>query len=446
MKVKLFLFSLLMLLSLNSFCQSFELKFTADINHSYVQLDSFKVYNLTQNTESLHIWPDTAYDIEAFSGDEFLFIGYSEEYNVGIKENEIYSDGLILFPSFPNPMVNSTIITLYIPKEDNVCLGIFDMLGRKLNTYNRNLEKGTHTFKLSSVSEKMVFVAAQWENTVQSIKILSLHPESKTNSLLEYIGCNGNIPVFKQEALSLGISNESGIWDIPSENKTYTFQFAKDIPCMEQPTVAYEGKVYNAVQIFSQCWLSDNLNVGSRINGDMDQTDNGIIEKYCINNEEDSCNKYGGLYQWNELMKYNQEGDTNCICPPGWHVPTDIDWQILEGVTDSQYGIVDSIWKSDWMYRGFDQGLNLKSTTGWDSYGNGMDIFGFKALGGGHRFPDGSFSQAFTLVYGSYWSSSKEEWPYPYPLFRRFAYFSDGLHRGFDNEQYGFSVRCIKNQ
>ncbi|MBE0662997.1 MAG: hypothetical protein IH597_11085 [Bacteroidales bacterium] len=373
MKVKLFLIAFVMF-TLNSICQSFELTFTADFNNSYVQLDSVKVHNLTQQTESIHIWPDTVYYIEVFSGDEFLLIGYSDDFNVGLQEYEIDSDRFTLFQNFPNPMVNSTIITLYIPGKGDVCLDIYDMLGRKLNSYNRTLDKGTHRFKLSSISEKMFFVSAQWENTVQSIKILSLSPQSGANSLLEFVSSSGNVPVFKTKPLNQGISIESGIWDIPSQSKTYTFQFAKNIPCIEHPTVSYEGKVYNTVQILSQCWLSENLNVGSMINGDLEQTNNGVVEKYCLNNVEDSCSIYGGLYQWNEMMNYNQAGDTNTICPPGWHVPTDIEWQILEGVADSQYGIVDSIWTSNWLYRGFDQALNLKSTTGWYSYGNGLDI------------------------------------------------------------------------
>jgi len=262
MKVKLFLI-VFVLFTLNSICQSFELTFTADYNNSYVQLDSVKVYNLTQHTESLHIWPDTVYYIEVFSNDEFLFIGYSDDYNVGVQESEIDSERFTLFQNFPNPMVNSTILTLYIPEKGDVRLDIYDLHGRKLNSYNRPLEKATHKFKLSSVSEKMIFVAAHWENTIQSIKILSLSPQSGANSLLEYIGDSRNIPVFKTAFLSPGIPIESGIWDIPSQSKTYTFQFAKNIPCIGHPTVSYEGKVYNTVQILSQCWLSENLNVGS---------------------------------------------------------------------------------------------------------------------------------------------------------------------------------------
>lgn len=141
MKVKLLGFSALMLLTLNSFCQSTVLRFTADNNHSYVQLDSIKVYNLTQNTESLHIWPDTAFVPEALSGDEYLFIGYAQDYSVDIKEKEIVSDRLTLYRNYPNPMMSSTVISFYIPDRGDVSLGIFDMSGRKLNTFNRALTR-----------------------------------------------------------------------------------------------------------------------------------------------------------------------------------------------------------------------------------------------------------------------------------------------------------------
>lgn len=444
MKVKSLVFTLLIILSLNSWCQSFELKFTADQNNNWVQLDSVKVYNLTQNTEYLHIWPDTVQPVYTFGGEvfEFLLVGYTKNTSVDIKDKEINPDRLLLLGSYPNPMVNSTMISFFIPRKGNVSLVVFDMKGRKLNTYNNTLEKGTHSFRLSSIPEKMVFLAVQWSNSIQSLKVLSVSPEAGTKSRLEYIGARDHIAVTKSDTIPANIL-ESGIFDIPSGNKTYTFQFAKDIPCLDQPSVTYEGKVYNAVQIFSQCWLTENLNVGTMINGDQEQTDNGIVEKYCMNNNIDSCSKYGGLYQWNEVMNYNESGDTNCLCPPGWHIPTDIEWQILEGVADSKFGIVDSVWTSNEFFRGFDQGLNLKSQTSWADFGNGTDIFGFGVLGAGQRFTDGTFSS--TRTYSNFWSSTNDNW-YTYPYTRRFAYYSDRIHRQSDSGQMGYSVRCIKNQ
>jgi len=37
------------------------------------------------------------------------------------------------------------------------------------------------------------------------------------------------------------------------------------------------------------------------------KTDNGIIEKYCYNDNPSNCNTYGALYQWDELMQYISE-------------------------------------------------------------------------------------------------------------------------------------------
>ena len=60
--------------------------------------------------------------------------------------------------------------------------------------------------------------------------------------------------------------------------------------------------------------MTENLNIGTMVNGSANQLNNSIIEKYCYNNIEDSCNVYGGLYQWDEMMQYSTtpgvKGDT----------------------------------------------------------------------------------------------------------------------------------------
>jgi hypothetical protein len=48
-------------------------------------------------------------------------------------------------------------------------------------------------------------------------------------------------------------------------------------PCPGLPTVTYSGKIYNTVQIGSQCWLKENLNVGNMIDSLQDQTNNDTI-------------------------------------------------------------------------------------------------------------------------------------------------------------------------
>jgi hypothetical protein len=75
-------------------------------------------------------------------------------------------------------------------------------------------------------------------------------------------------------------------------------------PCDGISSILYSGQIYNTVAIGYQCWLKENLNIGTRINGSQNQTDNGIIEKYCYDDNESNCDEYGGLYQWDEMMQY----------------------------------------------------------------------------------------------------------------------------------------------
>lgn len=117
-------------------------------------------------------------------------------------------------------------------------------------------------------------------------------------------------------------------------------------PCAGVPTVVYGGKTYNTVQIGSQCWLRENINIGTVVQNTRTQTNNDTVEKYCYDNDTNYCNVYGGLYQWAEAVQYYlgvtntthwnpvPTGNVQGICPPGWHIPkkTESD-ALLNGLT-----------------------------------------------------------------------------------------------------------------
>ena len=92
-----------------------------------------------------------------------------------------------------------------------------------------------------------------------------------------------------------------------------------------------DNQTYTTLQIGTQCWMAENLNIGTLINSNNDQTNNSIIEKYCYDNSTTNCSTYGGLYQWDEMMQYKTTEGVQGICPVNWHIPTDAEWT---GLTD----------------------------------------------------------------------------------------------------------------
>ncbi len=187
-----------------------------------------------------------------------------------------------------------------------------------------------------------------------------------------------------------------------------------------------DGQIYNTVQQGSQCWMAENLNIGTYIFGPgAQQNDNGIIEKFCYNEDLTNCDTYGGLYEWDEMMQYVTNEGVQGICPDGWHLPSDAEWIIL---TDFLGG--ESI-----------AGLKMKSTTGWDNNGNGLNSSGFTGFPAGYYIPEWFYDIG---IRANWWSSS--EYSSSQVWDRGLYYISDEVSRNYKNKTYGFSVRCMRDQ
>jgi uncharacterized protein (TIGR02145 family) len=146
-----------------------------------------------------------------------------------------------------------------------------------------------------------------------------------------------------------------------------------------------DGKVYHTAQVGDQCWLKENLNVGTRIPSNQEQQDNGIMEKYCYKDLESNCDTYGGLYQWDEVMQYVNIAGTQGICPPGWHVPSFVEGKNLFmciGIENPEITYFNAVQN--------DAGGKLKEFgfTYW-KYPNsgGSNVTGFTGLGSGYIAP-----------------------------------------------------------
>jgi uncharacterized protein (TIGR02145 family) len=90
-----------------------------------------------------------------------------------------------------------------------------------------------------------------------------------------------------------------------------------------------DNKQYPTVKLGTQCWMAANLNYGNTIGSVQMQRDNCVFEKYCYGDNAANCNNYGGLYQWDEMMQYDNTAADQGFCPPAWHVPTEGEWNTL---------------------------------------------------------------------------------------------------------------------
>lgn len=251
---------------------------------------------------------------------------------------------------------------------------------------------------------------------------------------------------------SLIILTFCGIWYITD---------AQTFSCGDSLIDTRDGQVYKTVQIGSQCWMAENLNVGVTINsasGGYKQSDNGIIEKYCYNNEEAKCNIYGGLYEWPEALQYittdSVQGiyviieGVQGICPLGWHIPTDNEWKVLEGMVDNRYGVGDPVWNGQ-VYRGLDAGGNLKEagTIHWLSPNTGAtNSSGFTGLPGGCR--ENGNGHFYDLGNRAFFWSSSTAIPSLYAWYRNLNFNKADVDRYLSNSYLkgnGFSVRCLQD-
>lgn len=230
---------------------------------------------------------------------------------------------------------------------------------------------------------------------------------------------------------------DGGYEEIPINNSAELWFY---IPCPSIPTVTYAGKTYNTVQIGSQCWLKENLNVGTMIDpstggdGSGNQTNNSVIEKYCYSDDEANCTTYGGLYQWAEAVNY-QNGATNTsspspafsgniqgICPSGWHIPTKTELQTLSTYVSSDGNALKSI----------GQGIGS---------GAGTNTSGFSTLLAGYSGSFGIFFSFSSFAY--FWSST--EWGSISAYYLDLFYNDNSINFFGYHKTYGLSVRCCKD-
>ena len=223
-----------------------------------------------------------------------------------------------------------------------------------------------------------------------------------------------------------------------------------------------DSNIYNTVTIGNQCWTSTNLkvtkyndgtaipfeNTGGSGGSSTSTWQNLVTGAYTIYGNESSTStnamNYGFLYNWYAAAGIITNGgaSTKNICPSGWKVPSDSDWNTLIQYIDNTASATAVGSQS------LSAGGKLKSTTLWNAASPdmpGTDDYGFAALPGGTRVSGGSFSDIGVRAF--FWSATdsgtnsawgRSLYNYSLNVFR-------SHDSGNDYKPSGASIRCLKN-
>ena len=166
-----------------------------------------------------------------------------------------------------------------------------------------------------------------------------------------------------------------------------------------------DDKIYAYVTIGTQVWMTENLAyLPSVVGPGTGSNSTAYYYVYGYDGSDVATAKatsnyttYGVLYNWPAAMNGAASSDTNPsgvqgICPPGWHLPSDVEWTTLSDNLGGEY----------------EAGGKMKETgtSHWTSPNTGAtNESGFTALPGGYRSGDGAFD--YIGGNGDWWSSTQ---------------------------------------
>lgn len=194
-----------------------------------------------------------------------------------------------------------------------------------------------------------------------------------------------------------------------------------------------DGNEYKTVKIGKMLWMAENLKTTKFSNGDLIETttpaDMDVSDQkepkfqWAYKGEEKNVLTYGRLYTWYAVT------DSRNVCPQGWHVITDEEWNTLAnffGGRNLAAGNLREAGTEHWL------SSNIASN----------NISGFTALPGGGRMSNGAFGGKD--YFGSWWSTSEVN--DSTARYWNIYYNTNVVDKIKFHKSSAFSVRCVKNQ
>jgi uncharacterized protein (TIGR02145 family) len=430
--MKKFLLFLALFYGLQSNAQNYLISFAG--TGASTSVSTVKVENLTART-SLNL-----------AGSDVLRLTLVTGIN-SLKDNQFSN-----LKVYPNPMTDYSTLEIIPPDAGEAVISVSDMTGKTVAQMQSFLENSRQDFKLSGLQKGFYLVNVKGKDYQISGKLVS-NGESggrigieRINSIIQTVdeksekteskGTQATINMNYSVGDILKLTGTSGIYttivmDVPTTSKTITFGF---VACTDG-----DNNNYQVVNIGTQGWMAENLKTTKLNNGTSITNITAdaawaarSTAAFCWYNNDETTYKslYGAIYNWFTV-------NTGLLCPTGWHVPTDTEFNTLEiylGIPPANVDIYG--------WRGTNEGAKLKSSTGWATGENGINSSGFSALPGGYRYgATGAYSAIGLLSY--WWSSTPDVVPNSW--YRRLDGTSSQVYKGTTDKVAGKYIRCLKN-
>lgn len=217
---------------------------------------------------------------------------------------------------------------------------------------------------------------------------------------------------------------------------------SKEEAAVDVPLVVtdVDGNVYTTTTIGKQTWSIENLKVSKYSDGTIIPQVNDPAQwfslttgAWCYYSKNAAFGaEFGKLYNWyaiagiHDAASLNDAATRKKIIPVGYHIPTDGEWTILSNNLGSSAG----------------GKMKEAGTVHWaDTSPETTNSSFFTGLPGGIRISNGTFY--FIGEYGYWWSSTSIDSDVAWN--RSLGYNSNFVCRSYDDKNYGFSVRFIKD-
>ena len=360
----------------------------------------------------------------------------------GMEDHTALPGGFRLYQNYPNPFNPSTVIRYELARPCPVRIEVYNLCGQKVKMLIDGIHSGPGQVIWDATDDLgkgvpagLYICSMQAESNRINRKMLLIDghygPIEAESSALHGVSQNGKTVLLKPVS-SLYMLEVTGdnLAPYTQQDLEITEDMIIDL-AVTRTVTDIDGNVYRTVKIGGCWWTAENLKVihyryGDAIPHVTENTEWANLETgaYCAyDNDESNAGIYGCLYNWYAVK------DSRNLAPEGWHVPADWEWQILV----------------DFLEGGSNAGRKLKEagTAHWDSLNNrATDESGFTALPGGYRLGhDGLFSGINSLAY--FWSAT--EYSSENAFDRNLYSGGSDIYRSFNQTQYGFSVRLIRD-